>query len=280
MTKYPRHIVTIGCLLLWILTPEAANGQTAAGRTAKVNDIEMSYEVQGAGEPLLLLHGFGGCGQDWQPFVALLARHFKLIIPDLRGHGGSTNRAGRFTHRQAAADVFALLDQLGVPQVRAMGISTGGMTLLHMATSQASRVEAMVLIGATHYFPEQARAIMRRTSQRGTPSEDARRSTDCATRGDAQVRELMKQFGEFKDSYDDMNFTVPYLGTIKARTLIVHGDRDEFFPISIPVEMYRAIPGSALWIIPNGDHVPIFGSHAREFQEVVLPFLRRDRPAR
>lgn len=103
MTKYPRHIVTIGCLLLWILTPEAANGQTAAGCTTKVNDIEMSYEVQGAGEPLLLLHGFGGCGQDWQPFVALLARHFKLIMPDLRGHGGSTNRAGRFTHRQAGS---------------------------------------------------------------------------------------------------------------------------------------------------------------------------------
>lgn len=74
-----------------------------------------------------------------------------------------------------------------------------------------------------------------------------------------------------------MNFTAPLLGTIKARTLIVHGDRDELFPVSIPVEMYRALPASALWIIPHGDHVPIFGAHARAFQDIVLPFLRGER---
>jgi pimeloyl-ACP methyl ester carboxylesterase len=61
----------------------------------------------------------------------------------------------------------------------------------------------------------------------------------------------------YKDSYDDMNFTGPYLSTITARTLIVHGDRDQFFPFNIPVEMYRSIPKSFLWIIPNGGHVPI-----------------------
>ena len=74
-----------------------------------------------------------------------------------------------------------------------------------------------------------------------------------------------------------MNFTAPYLGTIKARTLIVHGDRDQFFPVSIPIEMYRSIPDSALWIIPQGGHVAIFGAHAREFQDVAIPFLRSTR---
>ena len=90
-----------------------------------------------------------------------LAEHYQLIIPDLRGHGRSTNPSGAFTHRQSALDVYALLDQLGVKRFKAMGISTGGMTLLHMATQQRDRVEAMVLIGATSYFPEEARAIMR-----------------------------------------------------------------------------------------------------------------------
>ena len=176
--------------------------------------------------------------------------------------------------------MFALLDQLGVTRFRAMGISTGGMTLLHMATRQPSRVEAMVLIGATHYFPEQARVIMRKESQRDPTPQDLQYYRECVARGDSQIRELAKQFGEFKDSYEDMNFTAPLLGTIKARTLIVHGDRDEFFPVSIPVEMYRSIPGSALWIIPHGDHVPILGAHAREFQEVVVPFLQGKRAPR
>ena len=57
-----------------------------------------------------------------------------------------------------------------------------------------------------------------------------------------------------KDSYDDMNFTKPYLSTIKAKTLIVHGDRDEYFPVEIPVTLYNSIPNSYLWILPNMNH--------------------------
>jgi pimeloyl-ACP methyl ester carboxylesterase len=76
-----------------------------------------------------------------------------------------------------------------------------------------------------------------------------------------------------------MNFTPPYLSTITARTLIVHGDRDRFFPVSIPVEMYRAIPDSYLWVIPNGLHRPewVFGeAHAGAFAKAALEFLNGD----
>jgi uncharacterized protein (TIGR02246 family) len=274
MSRLPGLTLLLGAVLL--APPHSEAGQDQApggGRTVRVHDIEMYYEERGSGEPLVLLHGFGACGRKWEPFPARLGEHYRVIVPDLRGHGRSTNSSGAFTHRQAAADVFALLDRLGVGRFRAMGISTGGMTLLHMATQQPSRVEAMVLIGATHYFPEQARAIMRATAERPAP-QYLEFLQECATRGETQARELAREFGAFKDSYGDMNFTPPLLGTIKARTLIVHGDRDEFFPVEIPVEMHRAIPGSALWIIPKGGHVPIFGERATEFREVVAPFLR------
>ena len=72
-----------------------------------------------------------------------------------------------------------------------------------------------------------------------------------------------------------MNFTPPYLSTIKARTLIVHGDRDILFPVSIPVEMYQAIRGSELWIVPRGEHVPIYGPRLGEFLNVAMEFLQR-----
>jgi len=259
-------------------TPQPSAGQAAVpGRTLKVNDIEMYVEVRGTGEPLVLLHGFSACGRTWSPVVDRLAEQYQLIIPDLRGHGRSTNPSGSFTHRQSALDVYGLLDQLGVKRFKAMGISTGGMTLLHMATQQQDRLDAIVLIGATIYFPEQARVFMRAAAADTLPPQVREGFGACATRGDQQVRELIAQFGRFKDSYDDMNFTAPLLGTIKARTLIVHGDRDEFFPINIPVEMYRAIPASVLWIVPRGGHVPIFGAHRREFEDVVLDFLRNPR---
>jgi len=255
-------------------SPAWAQGQPP-GTMVRLNDIEMHYRILGSGEPLLLLHGFGGCGDDWQPFSQALAKQFQVIIPDLRGHGWSTNPAKTFTHRQSAADVLALLDHLALKRVRAMGISTGGMTLLHMATRQLERIDAMVLIGATSYFPPQARVIMAASSDK-TPPQVREMQQKCAKRGSDQARELSAQFTAFKDSYDDMNFTTPYLSTIKARTLIVHGDRDIFFPVSIPVEMYQAIRGSELWIVPRGDHVPIYGPRLGEFANVAMEFLQRN----
>jgi pimeloyl-ACP methyl ester carboxylesterase len=256
----------------------SAFGQTATATqldSVMVNGITMVYRIVGEGDPLLLLHGFFATGAVWEPFYEEFSGRYRVIVPDLRGHGRSTNPSGRFTHSQSALDVFALLDLLGVDTFRAMGISTGGMTLLHMSTRQPERVEAMVLIGATSYFPEQAREIMRAASPDAVSVEYLEGVAQRHSRGLEQARELMAQFHAFKDSYDDMNFTSPYLSTITARTLIVHGDRDRFFPVSVPVQEYEAIPKSYLWIVPNGGHVPLLESErVREmFSEVVLNFL-------
>jgi pimeloyl-ACP methyl ester carboxylesterase len=244
---------------------DASGNRGHAGATISVEGIEIYYETFGRGDPLVLLHGFGGSGRVWQKFVPELSNHYKVIVPDLRGHGRSTNPSDEFTHRQSARDISALLDRLGIRRIRAMGISTGGMTLLHLATRDPDRLEAMILIGATIYFPEPARDIMRRSTVESLTPADFERMRRIHTRGDEQIRSLRRQFHAFKDSYDDMNFTAPFLSTITARTLIVHGDRDEFFPVNIPVEMYLSIPNAALWIVPHGGHVPI--------HDPTLPFL-------
>jgi pimeloyl-ACP methyl ester carboxylesterase len=240
---------------------------------ASVNGIEMYYELHGEGTPLVLLHGFTGSGQAWQPFITDFAQEYQLIIPDLRGHGRSTNPTNQFTHRQAALDIFALLDQLEIDSFAAMGISSGGMTLIHMATQQSARVEAIVLIGTTIYYPNQARAVQRESTveNEGWDWEVLRQRH---VYGDGQIKALLNRFLSFADSYDDMNFTPPYLSTITAQTLIVHGDRDMFFPVSIPVEMYSAIPNAYLWIVPNGDHVPIMDERSAAFTRTALEFLR------
>jgi pimeloyl-ACP methyl ester carboxylesterase len=232
----------------------------------------MYYEEYGVGEPLVLLHGFGGCAKNWHPFTGKLSERHRLIIVDLRGHGHSTNPENTFTHREAAGDVFLLLDTLGIGHFSAMGISSGGMTLLHMATSQPRRIDSMVLISATSYFPDQARAIMRGVSYGTMPQQVQEMYRECATRGDKQIRQLIAQFNALHKNYDDMNFNEQSLSTITARTLVVHGDRDRFFPVDIPVSIYRSIPDAELWIIPGGDHVPIYDSTV-PFISTALRFL-------
>lgn len=272
MIRMPRATLTTVLALLALAVP-AHSQEVAESRSLNVNGISLAYRTVGSGEPLLLLHYFGGCGDVWQPFVDRLARDYRLIIPDLRGHGRSTDGSRTFTHRQAADDILELLDSLGVDRVRAIGMSSGGMTLLHMATRQPDRLQAMILVGATSYFPEPARRIMADSHPDHLPATELAQWAECSSRGDDQTREILLQFHGMKDSYDDMNFTGPYLGTITARTLIVHGDRDVFFPVGIAVGMYESIPESALWIVPNGSHIPIFGAHATAFVEEAVSFL-------
>jgi pimeloyl-ACP methyl ester carboxylesterase len=239
-----------------------------------VNGFQMHYEDRGSGEPLLLLHGGTGIGADWNlVFTAGDPAGVRVIVPDLRGHGRSTNPSGAFTFRQAAADVFALLDHLGLQRVNAVGLSMGAKTLLHMATQQPQRIDAMVLVSATPYFPAPARAAMAQLTVDAFADADWASQRQRHVHGDEQIRMLFAQMRALKDSHDDMAFTPPLLATITARTLIVHGDRDPLYPVELAMEMYRSIPASALWVVPNGGHGPIFGALAAPFVAAATAFL-------
>jgi pimeloyl-ACP methyl ester carboxylesterase len=225
-------------LLAVILACGAARAETPLppqGHLASVNDIQMYYEVWGEGPPLVLLHQFAASGAVWAPMVPEFAKSYRVIVPDLRGHGRSTNPSARFTHRQAALDIFALLDQLNVKVFKAIGASSGAMTLVHMATQQPSRLEAVVMVGGTDQFAAETRRIASNPDCEKLTPEDWKRMREFHKNGDDQILALQHEFCGLKDSYDDMNFTPPYLSTISARTLIVHGDHDVFFPLRIPV---------------------------------------------
>ncbi len=234
--------------------------------------IEIHCELNGTGEPLLLLHGFSGSSQDWLPSITRWGEQFQLILPDLRGHGRSSILAKPFRHDEAAMDIFALLDHLQIRTCKGVGISGGGNVLLHMAIKQPERVKAMVLVSATSHFPEQARKVMEHYADTLPASqiEILRRSHPG---GDAQIQAILASTRAFATSYDDMNFSVKDLAAIQARTLIVQGDRDPLYPVELSVEMAKAIPRSSLWIVPNAGHGPVFGNRWSEFQTAAATFL-------
>lgn len=241
----------------------------------RINDFDMFVETDGSGEPLLLLHGGGGCHEDWnyagrEEFV----REYKLIVPDTRGHGRSGNPARTITQRQCALDTLAMLDHLNMARCKAIGISMGGNILLHMATMQPGRIESMIVVSATMYFPEQARTVMRQVRVEDQPASEWEAMRKRHKLGDDQIKALWEWQRGMKESYDDMNFTPPLLGKIQARTMIVYGDRDFLYPVEMGVEMYRAIPRSSLWVVPNGGHDPVFLDDAPQFAKTALAFLR------
>jgi pimeloyl-ACP methyl ester carboxylesterase len=272
-----RSTQLLGVLASVLAASLVARAETALppqGHLASVNGIQLYYEIHGDGAPLVMLHSFGASGTAWSPLVPEFAKTYRVILPDLRGHGRSTNPSGQFTHRQAALDIFALLDQMGVKSFKAIGASSGAMTLVHMATQQPARIEAMVLVGGTDQIGPEARALLRDPDCEKLTPEEWKAKREIHKHGDDQILALQRIFCASKDSYDDMNFTPPFLSTISAKTLIVHGDHDRFFPVRIPVEMYGAIPDAYLWIVPNGGHIPAYSPRHRDaFQRTALEFL-------
>ena len=238
-----------------------------------VNGIDMYVELRGKGEPLLLLHGGGGAGVNWRLIFNSPLKGYEAIIPDLRGHGQTTGSADGITFRQIALDAIRLLDVLGVRRFKAIGLSMGAKTLLHIATQSPERVEAMVLVSAAPYFPEATRNIMRAAAAETHPDEEWKLMRQWHVHGDDQIRAIWGMANQFANDYEDMSFTPPRLGRIRARTLIVHGDRDPLYPVTLAQELHAVIPRSHLWIVPNGGHSPIFGELAESFASTALSFL-------
>lgn len=117
----------------------------------KVGSLTIAYEEQGEGEVLVLLHGFCGSSAYWENLAPLLAASFRVIMPDLRGHGASDAPLGAYTIEQMADDVALLLEALGVEKYVVLGHSMGGYIALSLAQRYNSRLSGFGLIHSTAY---------------------------------------------------------------------------------------------------------------------------------
>ena len=238
----------------------------------------LHHRSVGDGPPLVLLHGLTGTGADWKHVFDLdtLSRSFRVVLPDARGHGRSPNPGAEFTFRACAEDTLALLDHLALDRVRAIGVSLGAKTLLHLATLAPERVEAMVVVSATPRFCDVSRRVFRAAAAAEHTADEWTLMRAQHVLGDDQIRALWALPARFAASTDDMNFTAERLAAITARTLIVSGDRDPLYPVELAVELHRGIPRSALFVVPGEGHGPIFGAWRETFSKTALDFLTRE----
>ena len=122
------------------------------GERAKVNGIEMYYEIFGEGDPLLMIHGGGATIESWFCQIPEFSKRFKVIATDSRGHGRSTDGTGPINFNLMSADYIELLDQLGLKDVMVLGWSDGGVIGLEMAMRRPDLVKKVVALG-THARP-------------------------------------------------------------------------------------------------------------------------------
>lgn len=115
---------------------------------AKVNGTRIAYRIAGEGSPVLLIHGYTQTGRSWRPLATELAKRHRVIVPDLRGIGGSALEASGYDKKTAAADLRALVQSLGLGPVAVVGHDIGLMVAYAYAAQWPEEVSRLVVMDA------------------------------------------------------------------------------------------------------------------------------------
>jgi 3-oxoadipate enol-lactonase len=257
---------------------------------ARVRDIELAYEMSGAGSPIVLLHGFPFNRTLWREQAEAFSEHYRVVTVDLRGHGETTATRDPATMEVMAQDVAALLDELEIARVVLGGLSMGGYVALAFYRLFPERVRALVLADTRPQADTgEARVTREETAIRAlnegmhtiadamlqkllSPSTQAERPDIVA-----RVREMIMHTDPQGAASALRGMAVrqdqtEFLREINCPTLIVVGSLDLITPPADAELMNREIRGSRLEVISGAGHVSNVERPA-EFNRALEKFL-------
>jgi pimeloyl-ACP methyl ester carboxylesterase len=236
---------------------------------------ELWYAEFGAGLPVVLLHGGLASSDYWGLLVDVLAKRYRVIVMDSRGHGRSTRDTRPLTYGLMAGDVVALLDHLAITKAAIVGWSDGAILGLLLAIEHPERV-SRVFAFAANTDPS---AVMDAGKSPLFGKYMARAAREYIVRSPTPTA-----FEPFRDAVTTMWETQPHitreqLRGIKAPTWIVDGDRDELIKRENTEYMAAEIPNAGLLILPEVGHFALL-QDAEQFNDAVLHFLAAGSPTK
>jgi pimeloyl-ACP methyl ester carboxylesterase len=294
----PRRMVSwrlvlaacLGCLAALGVASGPATGQDARAPTAPVTratpvtprpavvsgfapvgDVQLYYEVHGAGEPILFVHGGGGSTAGSWPsdYVSELSRDFRVILADSRGHGRTADGSGPLTYGRLTSDVVRLMDHLGIDRAHIVGHSMGAITGLHLLVDFPDRVRTVTMLAGAYHVD----------NYRPEAYADMKRELDAVIRGEKpESRWASRPVSVLKKLRDSLlngpTLSPQVLATIDRPTLIVAAGQDTFFAPSVAQEMHAHIKASELIVFPEATH-RVQATNVKDLVPAIRDFIRR-----
>ena len=258
--------------------------ERVSGRVER-DGASIAFDVVGAGDPLVLISGFGYPSSMWFRMMPQLAARFRVVTLDNRGVGRSTTTSRPWTVTDMAQDVIAVLDDAGYERAHVLGCSMGGVLALEVAQLAPERVDRLVLACTGLHSADRMRAApMRMTDEQvlgfqraghptlygelATPAlveEDLERLLASPLRGDGLYGQALAMREHVAGPDDARSVSNP--------VLVVHGDRDVVTPLAWGQELARLIPSARLHVVPGAGHA-LATEAADELVDVASAFLR------
>jgi pimeloyl-ACP methyl ester carboxylesterase len=228
--------------------------------TLAANGLEIGYEVQGAGPPLILLHGATSAGhEDFAAQIPLLAKAFQVLVPDARGHGTTRwDAAQGFRYEWLVDDLAAFVEALGLDTFHLLGFSMGAMTALQYASREPSRLRTLIVVGITTQREPRASVARRLMDPDRVDRQEPAWGAELARRhdpvqGEGAWRRLLPAIAA--DVAGQPLLGPRDLRRIELPAMVVCGDRDPFVPVDHAWGLARQLPDGRLFVAPGCGHV-------------------------
>jgi len=261
---------------------------------AKIGDINLSYEVHGTGQPLILITGFASAQNVWYVQVRAFSKFYRVVTLDNRGFGKSDKPPGAYTTRMLAGDTIALMDHLGIQKAHVLGGSMGGMAAQEIAIEHPERLDKLIL-SSTSAGGQPLRDVFFSMIEAATPGWNRSRPdlasanlqkfmVALASRSfNGAVYQLLvmpmvklqASLGRVKVPVGQLEAMLSHnaverLHRIQAPTLVLTGSQDRVMPPHSAEELASRIGGAKLVVIEGGTHA-LGGA---QFNKEVLGFLK------
>lgn len=235
-------------------------------------DAEIFYESMGSGAPVVLLHPFPANHEFWHPVSQVLACRYRLILPDLRGHGESGVGDGPARMEKHAEDIARILDHAEVGRAPFVGVSIGGYIFFEFWRRYRGRIAAVVLCntkapadspqgkasrlqaandvlerGTEAFFESMIPRLLGKTTRETRPDLVDSALGLMRKMSPEDVAQVQRGMAERQDS-------VPILKTINVPTLLLTGDEDILTGPPEADLMHKSIAGSDMKVVLRAGH--------------------------